>query len=115
MPDLLCWETGTCGQFASDPLSVMLTPFDSVFAGFSIVVFWGLLCGILWLRSHNPMLVGIIGVAMVGAYMASDAVIIQGTSPQFSQAHQIGVVLILISLGIAVYHMFSARIHAGPQ
>ena len=113
-PDLLCWETGTCGQFASDPLSVMLTPFDSVFAGFSIVVFWGLLCGILWLRSHNPMLVGLIGTAMVGAYLASDAVIQQGTTPGFEQARMIGVILILISLSFAVYHMVAHRLHAGP-
>ena len=114
-PDLLCWELGTCGEFASDPLSVMLTPFDSVFAGFSIVVFWGLLCGILWLRSHNPMMVGMVGVAMVGAYMASDAVVLQGATPQFHQAHAIGVALIAISLFIALWHIVLYRIQSGPQ
>ena len=69
-----CWEIGTCGEFANDPLTFMLTPFDSVFAGFSLVVFWALLCGILWLRSHNPMLVGMIGTAMVGADVIRDGV-----------------------------------------
>lgn len=115
MPDLLCWETGTCGEFASDPLTTMLTPFDSVFAGFSLVVFWGLLCGILWLRSHNPMLVGMIGTAMVGAYMASEEVLLAGTTPQFEEARLVGAILIFISLFIAVFHMFSHRLHAGPQ
>ena len=114
-PDLMCWELGTCGQFASDPLGTMLTPFDSIFVGFSIVVFWGLLCGILWLRSHNPMLVGIIGVAMVSAYMASDEVLQFGTSPQFGQAQTIGAILILISLAIAVYHIVQHRLDMQPS
>ena len=114
-PDLMCWELGTCGQFASDPLGTMLTPFDSIFAGFSIVVFWGLLCGILWLRSHNPMLVGMIGTAMVAAYLASEDVLNYGTSPQFEQARLIGGILIFISLAIAGYHLWQHRLNMQPQ
>ena len=114
-PDLMCWEVGTCGQFASDPLGVMLTPFDSIFVGFSIVVFWGLLCGILWLRSHNPMLVGLIGTAMVAAYLASDEVLQYGTSPQFEQARIIGGILIFISLAITGYHLWQHRLNMQPQ
>ena len=114
-PDLMCWENGTCGQFASDPLGVMLTPFDSIFVGFSIVVFWGLLCGILWLRTQNPMLVGIIGVSMVAAYMASDQVIQAGTTPQFGQAQIIGSILILTSAAIAVYHILHHKLDQPPS
>ena len=46
----------------------MLQPFDHIFQGMSIVIFWSLMIGILWLRTENPQLVGIIGVVMVSAY-----------------------------------------------
>ena len=65
--------------FAQDPLATMLQPFDSVFVGFSLVVFWGLLVGILWLRTHNPMLISVIGIVMVAGYLATPEIVYGGT------------------------------------
>lgn len=107
MPE--CWELGEC-SFAEDPLSTMLMPFDSVFAGFSLVVFWGLLCGILWLRSHNPMMVSFVGISMTAAYMAAG----EALSPQFEQARVIGGTIILLNIGLALYQVFAHKLHTPP-
>lgn len=110
-----CVELGTC-MFASDPLNVMLIPFDSIFGGLSIVIFWALAIGILWLRTENPMLVGMVGIAMCAAYLTA---IEQGTvdiqSAEFDGARLIGGLLFALSLGITIYHIVSNRIHAAPQ
>ena len=110
-----CVELGTC-MFANDPLNVMLIPFDSIFGGLSIVIFWALAIGILWLRTENPMLVGMVGIAMCAAYLTA---IEQGTvdiqSAEFDGARLIGGLLFALSLGITIYHIVSNRIHAAPQ
>ena len=110
-----CVELGTC-MFATDPLNVMLIPFDSIFGGLSIVIFWALAIGILWLRTENPMLVGMVGIAMCAAYLTA---IEQGTvdiqSAEFDGARLIGGLLFALSLGITIYHIVSNRIHAAPQ
>ncbi len=113
--DPTCVELGTC-MFANDPLNVMLIPFDSIFGGLSIIIFWSLILGILWLRTENPQLVGIVGVVMCAAYMSA---IVSGTMPQasseFNAGLGIGALLLAISLGISFYHLISSRLHAGVQ
>ena len=110
-----CWELGNC-QFVDDPLSVMLLPFDSIFGGLSIVIFWAVLFGILWLRTENPQLVGMIGIAMVSAYMyyldQNPDVL---PASEFETARVIGATLIVVSLGIAVYQMIIYLILRGPE
>ena len=110
-----CMELGTC-MFANDPLNTMLIPFDSIFGGLSLIIFWCLILGILWLRTENPQLVSVVGVLMSAAYMTA---ISQGTmapaSPEFTVGLGVGGVLIAVSLGIGIYHIISHRIHAGVQ
>ena len=110
-----CVELGTC-MFASDPLNVMLIPFDSIFGGLSIVIFWALAIGILWLRTENPMLVGMVGIAMCAAYLtAIEQDLVAQQSAEFDGARLIGGLLFALSLGITIYHVISNRIHAAPQ
>ena len=105
------WELGET-QFTSNPLGTMLQPFDHIFQGMSIVVFWALLIGIVWLRTENPMLVGILGVTMVAAYSYTLDPTLQ--SPEFETARTVGGALLLASLGISVYQLFH-RLYAPPQ
>ena len=112
--DPTCIEQGNCG-FASDPLGTMLMPFDMVFGGLSIVIFWGVIVGILWIRTENPALVSIIGIAMSAAYMAT--LFQQGSAPpqEWDSARTIGGVLVCVSIGIGVYQIINSRVHAPPQ
>ena len=110
-----CVELGTC-MFANDPLNVMLIPFDAIFGGLSIVIFWALAIGILWLRTENPMLVGMVGIAMCAAYLtAIEQDLVAQQSAEFDGARLIGGLLFALSLGITIYHVISNRIHAAPQ
>ena len=106
------WELGETA-FTSNPLGTMLQPFDHIFQGLSIVIFWSLLIGILWLRTENPQLVGIIGVSMVAAYSYTVDPTLQ--SPEFETARFVGGVLILCSVGISIYQLIVTRIFAPPQ
>jgi hypothetical protein len=109
-----CWELGSC-KFTSDPLGTMLMPYDSVFAGLAMVIFWAFIIGIVWLRSESPQLVGIIGIAMSASYMAfleSTTGSTEG-SPEFETARVIGITLLVVSMGIAFYQMIISRITYG--
>ena len=113
--DPTCMELGTC-MFTSDPLNVMLVPFDSIFGGLSIVIFWSLVIGILWLRTENPMLVGMVGIAMCASYLtAIETGQLEGQSAEFDGARMVGGLLFALSLGITIYQILSNRIHAAPQ
>ena len=109
-----CYEIGTC-EFTSDPLTVMLIPFDAIFGGLSIVIFWSILIGILWLRTEYPQLVGIVGIAMVSAYMAALETSGITAAPEFETARIIGATLIVVSFGISIYQLIINRVLAGPQ
>lgn len=112
--ECFCWEQGSC-SFTSDPLGTMLKPFDAIFGGLAMVIFWALVIGLLWLRTESPQLVGMVGIAMTASYMAyinSDSAI--SASPEFEAARIVGVTLLVVSFGIAFYQMIIARIMSGP-
>ena len=104
-----CFELGTC-PWATDPLNTMLIPFDSIFGGLSIVIFWALGVGILWLRTENPMLVGLVGIAMCAAYLtAIEQGAVPAASAEFEGARMIGSLLFALSLGITIYQLISTN------
>jgi hypothetical protein len=122
--DCFCWELGSC-SFTDDPLGTMLLPYDSVFSGLAIVIFWAMIVGLLWLRTESPQLVGIVGIAMVSSYMAyieteaAKGVMVDGAiiaaSAEFETARIIGITLLVVSFGIAFYQMITTRLLSGPQ
>jgi len=110
-----CFELGTC-PWATDPLNTMLLPFDSIFGGLSLVIFWALAVGILWLRTENPMLVGLVGISMCAAYLtAIETGTVPQPSPEFEGARMIGALLFALSLGITLYQLISTGIHRAQQ
>ena len=114
-PQPQCFELGTC-PWATDPLNTMLLPFDSIFGGLSLVIFWALAVGILWLRTENPMLVGLVGISMCAAYLtAIETGTVPQPSPEFEGARMIGALLFALSLGITLYQLISTGIHRAQQ
>lgn len=107
---ITCWEIGTC-PFTTDPLGTMLLPFESIFGGLTIIVLWGLLISIIWLRTQNPMLVGLVGIAMTAGYLS---VTPEAPPNELNGARIIGGALFALSLGITLYHLVSSRIYQGP-
>tara|TARA_B110000495_G_C22646612_1_gene383580 strand:+ start:92 stop:553 length:462 start_codon:yes stop_codon:yes gene_type:complete len=112
--DCYCWEQGSC-KFTSDPLGTMLKPFDAVFGGLALVIFWAMVVGLLWLRTESPQLVGIVGIAMVASYLSYLETQGLNPTPEFEMARIVGVILLVISFGIAFYQMIISRILSGPQ
>jgi len=113
-----CWELGTCPFTSIDgtikPLESWLLPFDYIFGGLTLLVFWGLVIGMLWLRTQNPQLVGIVGIAMSAAYLAN----IYGTSTvpgEVQSGFIMGGFLLLISTGIGFYQIILSRLTSGSQ
>ena len=112
--DCYCWEQGSC-KFTSDPLGTMLKPFDAVFGGLALVIFWAMVVGLLWLRTESPQLVGIVGIAMVASYLSYLETQGLNPTPEFEMARIVGVILLVVSFGIAFYQMIISRVLAGPQ
>ena len=108
---ITCWEEGTC-NFTDDPFGVMMMPFERVFGGLTIIIMWGLLVSILWLRTQNPMLIGVVGIAMTAGYMTVTPDV---PSNEFDGARLIGGALFAISLGISIYHLINTRLFQPPQ
>ena len=114
--ECFCWEQGNC-KFTSDPLGTMLLPYDAVFSGLAMVIFWALIIGLLWLRTESPQIVGMVGIAMSASYMGFLESTTGSTtgSPEFETARIVGVTLLVISMGIAFYQMIIGRIINGGQ
>ena len=120
-----CWEMGTCPFTSLDgsikPLEAWLLPFDHIFGGLSLLIFWGLILGMLWLRTQNPQLVGIVGIAMSAAYLfnatngGTKTLTEAGIPGMVNTGLAVGGTLLLISCGIAFYQIIINRLTAGPQ
>ena len=73
-------------------------PLESQIAGFSLVILWGGLIGIVWFKTERLDLVGIVGLAVAGTAT--------GLSPT---AVGIGFFLLLVSLGVLLFQVIRHR------
>lgn len=99
-----CFEdvTSLCGVASGDPAQVfsgILLPLESQLVGFSMVIFWGGIMAIIWFKTENIMLLGIIGIFV-------NATII-GLS---SEAQGIGLLLLGVANGLLLFQMLRQRI-----
>lgn len=99
----LCFEdvTDMCGLLSGDPtqtFAAMMSPLESQLEGFGLVVLWGGILGIIWFKTENIMLMGIVGIA-IGAT-------ITGLS---SEALGIGMLMLGVSFGILLFQLIRQR------
>lgn len=101
VPGDTCFEQadGTFCDFATDPWNAMLSPIDAILGDFTIMVVWGIILGVVWLKTNNTMLVGIIGVLI--------ASMVVGLYPQ---AMAIGALLFAVAIGIVLYQLIQSKI-----
>lgn len=105
----LCFETyDTMCNIFNEPFAAVLKPFDAVLGGpdglggiggLTIAVIWGIIVGVLWLKTGNLMLVSIVGIVI--------ATSVTGIYPE---AVGIGYLLIGVSLGIVIFQLIRHKI-----
>lgn len=99
-----CFEDSSdlCGLSSGDPTTVfagILDPLETQVPGFSMIILWGGIMAIIWFKTENIMLLGIIGVFVSAT--------ITGIS---STAQGIGLALFGVSIGILIFQMVRQRL-----
>lgn len=100
----LCYEDASdmCGLLSGDPADMFaatLAPLDAQVAGYGLMILWGGILAMLWFKTENIMLIGIVGI------------IVAATITGFSQdAKGIGMLLLSISMGILLFQMIRQRV-----
>lgn len=98
-----CVELGNCAF--NEPLTVFLEPYRALVGDFIFIIVWGIVIGIFWLRTQNAEYTGLLGIFISSALIASGVTIVP-------EALWIGVLLLGISIGIALYNLFTKRLFA---
>jgi len=107
-PEPYCFETlesGLCGFF-TDPFHAVQAPFSAILGDLTIVAFWGILLGILWIRTENLMLVSIVGLLVSGTFVAYE----QSQVTLYEPAVSIGMILVAVSIGITLFQLIRHKI-----
>lgn len=100
-----CYELGNC-QFFDQPFNKMIIPYQTTLGGYTFVVIWGLIIGLLWLRMGNTMAVGIIGLVL--AVLFNDPTTSTGWQ---DNVFKTGWIMLIAAIGIVVYQLFTSRVH----
>lgn len=105
-PGDLCFEQGNiinnC-NFIDAPLEALVEPFEAIFGVWFFPIVWGVILGILWIRTQNTMLVGIVGVMVAGMI---------GTI--YEPALSAGILLFVVAMGITLYGLIQYKLE-NPQ
>jgi hypothetical protein len=108
-PGSQCYESysgNLCGLLSGNFTQVMSAarqPLESQIPGFSIVILWGGLIGIIWFKTENIMIMSIVGIIVAST-------ITMGSSGISQTAVQIGYMLVGVSFGILMFQMIRQRI-----
>lgn len=103
-PGDLCFEDADnmCGLISGDPAQVfggIMNPLESQVPGFAMVIFWGGMTAIVWFKTENIMLVGLVGV-----FVAATLTTIS------DDARGIGLLLLGVALGILLFQLVRQRV-----
>lgn len=85
-------------------MSSVRQPLESQIPGFSLVIIWGGLIGIIWFKTENIMLMSIVGIIVAAT------ITIGGSTGISQQAVQIGYMLVGVSFGILIFQLVRQRI-----
>lgn len=99
-----CFEDAAdlCGLASGDPATIfagIMDPLETQVPGFAMIIFWGGIMAILWFKTENIMLLGLIGI-----FVNATIIGISGT------AQGIGLLLLGVSNGLLLFQLFRQRI-----
>jgi|TARA_B110000438_G_C15559304_1_gene540415 hypothetical protein len=103
-PDnLYCFEkfnstAPLCGFF-DNPFQAVLSPITATLGDLTLVALWGILLGVLWIRTQNLMLVG-----MVGILVSSSLTVV------YEPARGIGLLLMGVAIGVTLFQLIRHKI-----
>jgi hypothetical protein len=98
-----CVELGSCTSIWADPLGTMMIPWTQLFGPITFPMIWGIILGIIWLRTHNTLLVGSVGIVIAGFLTVSA---LNAANPQI---WYIGLSLIALSITVVLYQLIFVR------
>lgn len=99
-----CFEDSAdlCGLASGDPETIfqgIMDPLETQVPGFSMIIFWGGIMAILWFKTENIMLLGLIGI-----FVNATIIGISGT------AQGIGLLLLGVANGLLLFQLFRQRV-----
>lgn len=97
----LCFEKfdgNMCGFFES-PFAAVMEPFNAILGDLTLVIIWGAILGILWIRTENIMLCSVVGL-LISTTVTS----------LYEPAQGMGLLLVGVSIGIAIFQIVRHKI-----
>lgn len=99
-----CFEDSSdlCGLASGDPATIfagVMDPLETQVPGFAMIIFWGGIFAILWFKTENIMLLGLIGI-FVNATIIGISETAQG----------IGLLLLGVANGLLIFQLFRQRV-----
>lgn len=109
--NLQCFEqfTGSFCGFFENPFGAVLKPIGFALGdadgtlGLGFAIMWGILLGILWIRTENLMLVSIVGLLVASTTTAIDSTGELGI-------RGMGLLLVGVSIGITLFQLIKHKI-----
>jgi hypothetical protein len=96
-----CAEWGNCTITGGNLFNIVMMPYQWSLGDLAPVAIWGILIGIIWQRSHNMMLVGIIGIAINASMIL------------YNPAIRTAWFLLAIAVGVTLFQLVTLRPHGG--
>lgn len=96
-PGELCQEQislNPCGLL-TNPLGFATEPFDELMPGFGGLLLWGPIVFAIWMVSKSPMITAVVGLIISTSVIGLD-----------QEAVGVGVLLMALSIGIAMFQLF---------
>ena len=103
-----CFELANCP--ISDPLEFFTYPYFALIGDWIIPLVWGIVLGLLYIRTTNAPMVGIVGAYVLTLIVQVDPTIFTNTAT--GQLFYWGVVLTAVGFASSLYYLIRVRIHS---
>ncbi|AIF83253.1 hypothetical protein NTE_01180 [Candidatus Nitrososphaera evergladensis SR1] len=101
-----CLELATCDPSTFGGLFNFFTyPLEVIFGGFFVMIAWGIILMIIFLRTHNPMLTSFVGLFIASFFVGTATF----ATPATAGATNVAWLLVAISMGSVLYFLIRSK------